>query len=78
MKRLLSILIAALTFLPLFSADQADSRREKQLQREANAKIKLLQKTGWQVLDSNATLEQAVQKHFDQLIALGDDAFEIY
>lgn len=78
MKKLLSILIMAIIAATTTSAEPVDARRQKQLQRECNSKIKHLQNSGWQLLNSSASLESAVQAHYDKLAQAGNDALEVY
>lgn len=77
MKKLILLLFAAMTFIPAVSAQQADSRRQRQLQKECQVMIKGLQKAGWEVLGSSLSLENAVQNHFNKLIE-SDDFMEVY
>lgn len=78
MKKIISLLIAAVMLIPAISAEPVDAKRQKQLQKECKAKTKELKKAGWQIFGSGHTLDGALQTHFNKLAELGDDAMEIY
>lgn len=78
MKKLISLLVAAVMLIPAVSAAPVDAKRQKQLQKECKAKTKQLQKAGWTVLGSSRTLEGVLQDHFNKLCEMGDDAMEVY
>lgn len=78
MKKLISLLVAAIMIIPVVTAAPVDAKRQKQLQKECKTKTKQLQKAGWEVFGSSYTLEGALKNHFDKLAELGEDAMEIY
>lgn len=73
MKRIFSILFAALICIS-YSTVEASSyskQLEKQRKKEYKAKIKKLTKEGWSIFGSSHTLEVALLTHYDKLCVEG-------
>ena len=74
MKRILSIALSLflLAAPSMVDAQSAYSKRlEKQRKKEYKAKIKTLEKGGWQVFGSSHTMEVALLEHYDKLCVEG-------
>ncbi len=78
MKKLISLLVAAILMVPAISAEPVSAKRQKELKKECKAKTKQLHKAGWEILGSAYTLDGALQNHYNKLAELGDDAIEIF
>ena len=70
MKKIFSLLVAALILAAptMVEAQSAYSKQlQKQRKKEYKAKVKKLNKEGWQVYGTSHTLEVALLTHYDKL-----------
>lgn len=77
MKKILLLLFALLTLVPVIEIQAQNKALEKALKKEFNAKKKEFKKGGWAIYGTSRSADVVLLKHFDKLTALGDDAVEI-
>ena len=75
MKKLMMTLMALCLTLTTVQA-QLTKAQEKAIKKEVKAKLKDLQKGGYEIFGSSRTLEAALTKHYTALEKGGDDVVE--
>ena len=77
MKKILLLLFALLTLVPVMEIQAQNKALEKALKKEFKAKKKEFKKGGWTIYGTSRSADVILLKHFDKLSTLGDDAVEI-
>ncbi len=77
MKKIMMLLVAVCTILGTAVAEPLTKQQQKQVQKEAKAKLKEYKKDNWKIFGSTRTLESALTDHYTKLTAMGEDGYEI-
>lgn len=76
MKKVLVILLAVMTLMPLTLSAQSKALN-KALKKQYTEKKKEFKKEGWKLFGSSRTLDVCLLTHYDKLNSLGDEGEEV-
>ena len=77
MKKIAVIMLAAAFLAPVAANAEISKKDAKAIKKEAKAKLKEYKKEKWKVFASSRTLDVCVERHYTNLLELGENGYEV-